>query len=172
MTLFPCFNAWVIFHCEPVSHSLSHSSLHPCILSLLSSLGIGNAAIVHALGCEIFKIHLFLKCPRSGKTMSYYLFLSFFLPSFLHSFIYFILCVKALGQWFTHWLLPLIWAHVYKRIPLTNNNLSFLVWIVFHGSLFHCSELISLGGLDFISLVPWHWDNRCIQVCLFSPTCY
>ena len=67
MTLFPCFNAWVIFHHEPKFDSLIHSSLPHCVLSLHSSLGTRNAAAVHALLPVVFKICVFLKYLRSGK---------------------------------------------------------------------------------------------------------
>ena len=93
MTVFPCFNAWVIFHHEWVSHALIDSSLHPYILSLLSSLGIGNAAAFHALEHVVFKIRIFLKHPRSREALSY--FLSLF-------------SIKACGQWSSYWLLPLM----------------------------------------------------------------
>ena len=164
MALFPRFNAWIIFHCEPISHNLIHSFFLPCILSLLSSLGTWNAATEHALGCVIFKICVFLKCSRSEKAISYFLSLSLSLSLSL-------CLIEAPGQWFLSWLLPLICPHFYKRIPLTNGNLPFLVWIVFHGGLFQCSDLTSHGSLDFTSLVLWHWDTRCIQLCLFSPAC-
>ena len=35
----------------------------------------------------------------------------------------------------------------------TNVNLPFLVWPVFHGGLFQCSGLMSLGSLDFVCLI-------------------
>ena len=35
----------------------------------------------------------------------------------------------------------------------TNVNLPFLVWTVFHGGLFQCSGLMSLGSLDFACLI-------------------
>lgn len=105
----------------------------PCVLPLISSLGIGNPAAVHALGHVVFKVCVFLKYHRSGEALSYFLFFFFF--------------IKPRGQWFLYWLLPLIYPHYYKRIPLTNVNLPFLAWSVFHGGLFHWSELISCGSL-------------------------
>ena len=50
-------------------------------------------------------------------------------------------------------VLPSDMPHYCKRkIALTNVNLLFLVWTVFHRSHFQCSELMSLGSLDFLSL--------------------
>lgn len=131
-SFFPCFNAWVIFRHEPLPHSFICSSLCPRVLPLISSLGIGNPAAVHALGHVVFKVCVFLKYHRSGEALSYFLFVFF---------------IKPRGQWFLYWLLPLIYPHYYKRIPLTNVNLPFLAWSVFHGGLFHWSELISCGSL-------------------------
>ena len=56
-----------------MSHALIDSSLHPYILSLLSSLGIGNAAALHALEHVVFKIRVFLKHPRSREALSHFL---------------------------------------------------------------------------------------------------
>ena len=162
MTVFPCFNARVIFCHEPISHSLIYSFLCPCVLSLVSSLGIGNPAAVHALGRVVFQICVLLKYHRSGEAPSY------FLSNFF---------IKACGQWFLYWPLPLICPHHYKRIPLTNANLPFLVWSVFHGGLFQCSELMSRGSLDFVSLIrnpmeyySWaFWKHfNCIYLLMFS----
>ena len=116
MSLFPCFNAWIIICHERISHSLIHSSVHPHVLPVVSSLGIGNVAAMHALWHVVFKICVFLRYHKSGESLSYFLF--FF-------------SIKARGQWFLYQLLPLICPHYYKRIPLTNVNLPFLVWSVF-----------------------------------------
>ena len=134
MSLFPCFNAWVIFCHEPLPHSFMCSSLCPRVLPLISSLGLGNPAALHALGHVIFKVCAFLKYHRSVEALSYFLFFFFF-------------CIKSCGQWFLYWLLPLIYPHYYKRLPLTNVNPPFLAWSVFHGGLFHWSELMSCGSL-------------------------
>lgn len=77
-SFFPCFNAWVIFRHEPLPHSFICSSLCSRVLPLISSLGIGNPAAVHALGHVVFKVCVFLKYHRSGEALSYFLFFFFF----------------------------------------------------------------------------------------------
>ena len=93
-----------------------------------------------------------------------------------HTF-YFFFSIKARGQWFLYWLRPLLCPHYYKRIPLTNVNLPFLVWSIFHGGLFQCSELMSHGSLDFVSLIGnlmeyYSWAFCFLKTLWFVFTCW
>ena len=162
MSLFPCFDAWIIICHEPISHSMIHSPVYPHVLPVVLSLGIGNIAAMHALWHVVFKICIFLRYHKSGESLSYFLF--FF-------------SIKARGQWFLYWLLPLLCPHYYKRIPLTNVNLPFLVWSIFHGGLFQCSELMSHGSLDFVSLIGnlmeyYSWAFCFLKTLWFVFTCW
>lgn len=116
MTLFPCFNTWVIFRHETVSHFLIHWFFRPSVFLLLLSLGIRNTPAVHALGCVVSKsVNFWGVLGIEGPCHTFYLFSS----------------IKVLGQLFSYSLPSLISLHNYKMTPLTNDNIHFMSGLLF-----------------------------------------
>ena len=95
MTLFPCFNDWVVFHHEPEFHSLIHSSL----------------LTVHFLYIHLWALGMLWQCMLSclwfSKSVYFWSILGVERPSHTAPFV----SVKSHGQWVLYWLFPLICPH-------------------------------------------------------------